>query len=107
VSDIIDRLLGIEKEARSIIARAEKDAVALLDDAREEARRTVAEGHKQARDEAARFRQCQSDELTRQRDDRLRQEQAKLPTPESVDSGKLRRAVEFVVRVVAYGMSTG
>lgn len=107
MSDIIDRLLGIEKEARSIIARAEKDAAAALEDAREEAGRTVAQGHKQAQDEAARLLQRQSDELTRQRDDRLRQEQAKLPTPESVDSGKLRRAVEFVVRVVAYGESTG
>jgi vacuolar-type H+-ATPase subunit H len=103
VSDIIERLLEVEKQARQIIARAEKEAAEEVEKAREEARQIVADSRRQAREEADRLLQEQAAELDGQREERIQREQSELPSPDSIDRQKLADAIEFVVGAIASG----
>lgn len=106
MTDVIQRLLEVEKEARRIIAEAEDEAAQTVDRARDEARRIIADGRKQAQTEAEELSNRQVQTLQQQKEERLQQEKARLPSADGIDRQRLANAVEFVRQVVAYGEAT-
>jgi len=103
VSQIIERLLEVEKEARQTIAQADRQATQTIEDAHAEARRSIVQSREQTQAEARKLLDDRMLELQTQREERLAQEQPLLPNAESIDRRKLAKAVEFVVRTIAYG----
>jgi vacuolar-type H+-ATPase subunit H len=103
VADVIERLLGVEQEARRVIARAEEEAAGTVDRAREEARHIVAEGHEQARREAEELLAATARTLQQEKEGRVEEEKGRLPSADSLDPVKLEEAVRFAVGVIAYG----
>jgi len=103
VSDVIDRLLEVEREARAVIEKAEQEAGQLVENAREEARRIVEEGHEEGRRRAEEILQESVRRLDEQRKERLERERARLPSAEGVDEAVLNKTADFVVGVIAGG----
>jgi len=103
VTDFIDRLLEVEKQARQIIARADRDAAAAVAEGRAEAKRIVAEAREQARREAEELIAGEARELAERRQKLIDKERAKLPRLAGQDQKKLAEAVDMVVRAVADG----
>jgi len=103
VSDVIERLLDVEHEARRLIARAEGEAEQALERAREEGRRIVAEGHEEAQRQAQEIVDRTERALEQQMAERLDEEKKRLPSAEQVDASRLARAVELAVDIVAHG----
>ena len=106
MSDVIERLLEVEKEARQVIAQAEQEAADTTARAREQARRIVAESREEARRQAEDLHNREVRALQEQKQERIRQERAKLPSADSIDPEKLDESVAFVVRTIAYGDET-
>jgi vacuolar-type H+-ATPase subunit H len=103
VSDVIEKLLEVERQARQIIAEAEQQAAQVLGKAQEDARQVGADGRRDAQHEAADLLKRQAEEMERQRQQRLEQEKARLPAADSMDRQKLAEGIDFVVQAVAYG----
>ena len=103
MSDVIERLLDVEHEARRLIAAAEGEAEQALDGAREEGRRIVAEGHEEAQRQAQEIVDRTERALQQQMAERLDEEKKRLPSAEQVDASRLARAVEVAVGTVAHG----
>jgi vacuolar-type H+-ATPase subunit H len=101
VSDLIRRLLQVEQEARRIIAEAEQGAERVKEEARQEARRVVAEAREAAQQQCERDVRQKADAWEKQRQERLRQARAHLPTVNDTDPRALKEAVGLVVRAVA------
>ena len=106
MSDVIERLLDVEKEARKIIADAEQQANAALSKANDEARAAKAEARTDGRRQADQFIKQKTEELRQSYQQRVDSAKAKLPTPESVDAGQVRQAARFVVDVIS-GQESG
>ena len=103
MSNVIERLLEVERQARHVIAEAERQAAQTVDEAQAQARRLVAEGRKKAQADADEMLAGQARELEEDRQARLREEASRLPSAETMDPQKLGKAVQFVVKTVAYG----
>ena len=103
MSDVIERLLEVEQEARRLIAQGEREAEEAVEHAREEARRIVSEGHEEARRRAQEILDRTSEALQKQTAERVEEEKARLPLADGVDPGRLAEAVQFVVSLVAPG----
>ncbi len=103
MSDVIERLLEVERQARRIIADAEQKADETVSQAREEARRIVADSREEARRDADELLQREVRALQERKSERIAEESGKLASPDSVSPEKLKEAVEFVVNVIAYG----
>lgn len=102
-NDILSKLLEVEKEARGILAQAERDADAAMEKAREEARDVRLKGREQARTKADELVDEASAELDEKRRKRLEEERAKLPTAGGLEPERLAEAAEVIVKAVAYG----
>jgi vacuolar-type H+-ATPase subunit H len=101
VSDVIDRLLEVEKDARALLIDAEQQAAATLSKANQEARALRAEALEQGRRQADQFVKEQSDELQRQYEARLKQAEADLPTAKDLPPEEVRKIARFVVGVIS------
>ena len=101
MSDVIQRLLEVERNARRIISDAEREAARTVEEARREARRIVAEGRQAAQREADEDLRERVEQWEREKQARLDAEAGKLLSPEQLDPGAMARAVDFVVQVVA------
>jgi vacuolar-type H+-ATPase subunit H len=101
LSDVIDRLLQVEQDARRTIAEAEEEAERMVAAAREEARHMEAEGREAARQEADAMREDSARRLKEAADARIAEERAKLESAEKVDPETLDRAVRFAADIVA------
>ena len=66
MSDVIQRLLEVEKEARGILTEAEQQAAEVLSKANEQARAVRAKGREEGRLQADKFVKDKGDELGRQ-----------------------------------------
>ena len=99
MSDVIQRLLDVEKEARRIIARAEAEAASTASRAGEQARKVSVEAREKARGEADDLYRLNA--LAARREARLAQAKAELPTPDSLDPDGLAKAAHFIVAVVS------
>jgi len=105
VSDVIDRLLSVEHEARGVIARAEREAEEILERARRDARRLVAEAQEEAREKAAAAVERVESALGERMAERLEREEKDLPSVERIAPAHMARAVETAVDVVAPGLA--
>lgn len=103
MSDVIERLLDVEHEARRLIAQAERETEQALDQAREEGRRIVAEGHEEAQQKGQEIVERAETALQQRMTERIEQEKRGLPSAERIDPARLARAVETAVGVVARG----
>jgi len=103
VSDVIERLLEVEKQARRIIAEAEQKADQTVSQAREEGRRIIADSRQKARRDADELFQREADAIEDRKNQRIKQESSKLPSADSVSPEKLKEAADFVANVIAYG----
>jgi vacuolar-type H+-ATPase subunit H len=101
VSDVIQRLLEVEKEARGILTDAEQQAAATLSKANEQARAVRADGREQSRQHADKFVAEKTEELNRQYEVRLEEAKAGLPTARSLDADEVQKAARFVVGVIS------
>lgn len=101
MSDVIERLLSVEQEARRIIAQAEKDADEALERAREEGGRIESEGHAETRRQAEEVLSTAERSLREQKEEAIRQESERLPSADSIDAAELGKAVRFAVGVIA------
>ncbi|MCK4376343.1 MAG: hypothetical protein KAX19_13485 [Candidatus Brocadiae bacterium] len=101
MSDVIERLLEVEQQARRIIAEAEREAARTVDRARQEARRIAAEGREEARRQAEQLVAHNARALQEQKEKLIEQERRRLPSAQSIGGEELAKAVEFAVRVIA------
>jgi vacuolar-type H+-ATPase subunit H len=103
LSDVIERLLDVEHEARRLIARAEHEAEQALERAREEGRRILAEGSDEAQRKTQEIVEGAQKALQQRMAERLKDEEKELPSAERIDPARLARAVETAVAVVSCG----
>lgn len=101
MSDVIGKLLEVEKEARAIIMEAEQEAAETLSKANEQARTVKAEGREEGRQQADKFVKGRSDELHRQYESRLAEVKAGLPSATDLGPEDVKKAARFVVRIIS------
>jgi len=101
VSDVIQKLLEVEKEARGLLTEAEQKAAHTLSKANEQARAVKSEGREEGRLQADKFVKDKGDELRRQYESRLAEVKAGLPSPEDLDPDEVKKAAHFVVRIIS------
>lgn len=101
MSDVVQRLLQVEEEAKSIIEQARQEATKLVDDARQEARCTVEQSRRAARAEAEEIVRAREQEARDERQRALDEAGRSAVNIESVDPDRLKRAVDRVVQVIA------
>ena len=101
MSDVVQRLLEVEEEAKSIIEQARQEASRLVEDARQEAQRTLEQSRLAARAEAEEIVRAREQEARDERQRALDEAGRSAVSIESVDPDRLRRAVDRVVRVIA------
>lgn len=101
MSDVIGRLLEVEKEARQIIADAEQKAGAVLSRANDEARAAKAEARTEGRRQADQFIKQKTEELRQRYQEQVERARAKLPAPGSLKPDEVRQAVRFAVDVIS------
>lgn len=101
MSDVVQRLLQVEEEAKNIIEQARHEATKLVEDARQEARRTVEESRRAARAEAEEIVRAREQEARDETQRALDEAGRSAVSIESVDPDRLKHAVERVVRVIA------
>jgi vacuolar-type H+-ATPase subunit H len=101
VSDIIERLLEVEHQARLIIAQAEHDADKAGEEARNRARQILQEGREDAHRRAQQILDANERELEQRRQERLGEERSRLRSPADVPPEALAEAVEVVVAAIA------
>jgi vacuolar-type H+-ATPase subunit H len=99
----MQNLLRVEKEARRIIAQAEKDAAAAIEKAREKARQIAAAGRDEARRQADELLSATDKKLEARRGERLERERAALSSTGGPDRASLEAAADIIVRAVAHG----
>lgn len=105
MSEVIERLLAVEKEARAILARAERDAEAAVEDARRRARELAAERVKEARREAEELLAAGRKDLEEKRRERTERERAGFPPAGRDGAEDLADAAALVVGAVARNQS--
>jgi vacuolar-type H+-ATPase subunit H len=106
VSDVIQRLLEVEKDARRILTEAEQQAAAMLSRANEEARSARAEARDKGRRDADEFVKQKTEELQERYAARVEAAKAQLPSPGNLDPDEVREAARYVVNVVS-GLEAG
>ncbi|MDP6106842.1 MAG: hypothetical protein QGI33_00190 [Candidatus Brocadiia bacterium] len=101
MSDVVQRLLQVEEEAKSIIEQARQEASSLVEDARLEARRTVDQSRLAARAEADEIVRAREQEARDERQRALDEAGRSAVSIESTDPDRLKHAVDRVVQVIA------
>jgi vacuolar-type H+-ATPase subunit H len=101
LSDVIDRLLQVEQDARRTIAEAEEEAERMVAEAREDARHMEAEGREAARQEAEAMREVSGRKLKEAAEARVAEERAKLESAGTVRPEKLDEAARFAADIIA------
>jgi vacuolar-type H+-ATPase subunit H len=103
LSDVIDRLLQVERDARRIIAEAEEEAARTVDEARSDARHTESEGREAARQEAEQIRRESARKVKEAEEARIEEERGRLPSAEDADPEAVERAARFAADTIARG----
>ncbi|MFW6189323.1 MAG: V-type ATP synthase subunit H [Planctomycetota bacterium] len=100
MSDVIQRLLEVEKEARRIIEEAEQEADRIARQANREAEEIREQTRNQAREDADGLVQDKLSELQQRKQQRLKEAAEELPSPEDLEQEKLDEAVRLVTDVI-------
>jgi vacuolar-type H+-ATPase subunit H len=101
VSDVIDKLLATERDAREIIADGRRRAEATLEQARIDARKIAAEQHQRDVEQAAQRIADAEAEAERRRAQCLAEEEAALAAADAAPPERVADAVQSIVRAVA------
>ncbi len=101
MSDVIQKLLEVEKEARGLLTEAEQKAAHKLSEANAQARKVKSEGREEGRLQADKFVNDRTEELRRQYESHLAEEKAGLPSAEDLDPDEVKRVARFVVRIIS------
>jgi vacuolar-type H+-ATPase subunit H len=101
VSDVIDKLLATERDAREIIADGRRRAEATLEQARIDARQIAAEQQQRDVEQAAQCITGAEADAERLRTERLAEEEAALAAADAAPPERVADAVQSIVRAVA------
>jgi len=101
VSDVIHRVLEVEREARRIIEQAEEQAAHITDGARQEARKIGSQIRQEAQQEADEIVRTAREKCQERKEQRLAEELEDLPSVQDIDEQKVTDAVEFIVQTLA------
>ncbi len=101
MSDVIQKLLEVEKEARGLLVEAEQKAAEMMSEANAQARAVKSKGREEGRLQADKFVKDREDELSRQYESRLQEEKSGLPSPKDLDPDDLKNAARFVVSIIS------
>jgi len=102
MSGTIERLLEVERKAKQVVEGAQQQAQQITEEARSRARDTVERIAAQARDEAEQIVRERRDQAQGQRQEMLQKAQMEAPGAQDVPEDRVRRAVDHIVRVVAW-----
>jgi len=101
VSDVIDKLLATERDARELIAEGRRRADALIEQARADARRITTEQHQRDIEQIARSIAEVETAAEQARKERIAQEEATLADADAAPTERVADAVQTIVRAVA------
>jgi vacuolar-type H+-ATPase subunit H len=99
VDEILERILGIESEARAVVSEAQELATLLEAQAREEAEARRAHAREQAEQEADALREQVQKEVEKERAEILSEAEGEPQPVETMDH--FEDAVDYIVEVVS------
>jgi len=101
VSDVIDKLLATERDARELIAEGRRRAEALVEKARADARRITTEQQQRDIEQTARSIADAEAAAEKARKERIALEEAALAVADDAPTESVADAVQTIVRAVA------
>jgi len=103
MSDVVERLLGVEKVARAVIEQARQDAAHTAEEARRQAQAVLDESREKARAESEEILRQGIREAEEARKRTLQEARTHTSGIESIPDENVRRAASRVVEVIACG----